>query len=85
MRFGRATSSPPQFGHTDDISSEHATQKVHSKLQMRASPASSSAASQRSQVVLISSMDGRYRPPSRGQPLLAGSVGTLAVSAARGT
>jgi hypothetical protein len=29
-RFGRATSSPPQFGHTCDISSAHERQKVHS-------------------------------------------------------
>ena len=29
-RRGRATSSPPQFGHTPDIDSVHAGQKVHS-------------------------------------------------------
>ena len=78
MRFGRATSSPPQFGHTDDISSEHATQKVHSKLQMRASAASPSPASHRSQVVRISSMGGPYRRRPRRQPAVAGSVAGLA-------
>jgi hypothetical protein len=55
-RFGRATSSPPQFGHTEDISSAHATQNVHSKLQMRASAVSPSDVSHRSQVAFMSSM-----------------------------
>ena len=33
-RFGRATSSPPQFGQTCAIASPHAGQNVHSKEQM---------------------------------------------------
>jgi hypothetical protein len=54
-RRGRATSSPPQFGHTRSISSAHATQKVHSWLQIVACPSGTSAVPQRSQLVLISS------------------------------
>jgi hypothetical protein len=42
--LGRATSSPPQLGQTLSSSPAQATQKVHSKLQMRASPSAGSAA-----------------------------------------
>src|SRR3954471_12362644 len=52
---GRATSSPPQFGQTPSISSVHETQKVHSNVQMRASPSGDSAVPQRSHSVRISS------------------------------
>ena len=54
-RRGRRTSSPPQFGHTASIEAVQPAQNVHSKLQMYASPASSSAAPQRSHAVRISS------------------------------
>ncbi len=54
-RRGRATSSPPQFGQTASIASAHATQNVHSNLQMRASPPGESAVVQRSHSVRISS------------------------------
>ena len=40
-RFGLATSSPPQFGHTWSISAPHAAQNVHSCEQMTASPSGS--------------------------------------------
>ena len=53
-RRGRATSSPPQFGQTLSMVSAHATQKVHSKEQMRASPSGARAFPQRSQTVRIS-------------------------------
>ncbi len=53
-RFGRATSSPPQFGQTCSIASAQAGQNVHSNEQIVASASSDSAAPQRSQVVLIS-------------------------------
>jgi hypothetical protein len=37
-RLGRATSSPPQFGHTPcSLSVAQSTQNVHSNVQMRAS------------------------------------------------
>jgi hypothetical protein len=39
VRFGRASNSPPQFGQVSLIAAAQSGQKVHSKLQMRASPA----------------------------------------------
>jgi hypothetical protein len=36
-RRGRATSSPPQFGHVCCICAAQSGQNVHSKLQIRAS------------------------------------------------
>jgi hypothetical protein len=40
-RTGRGQNPPPQFGHTlPSTPSTHATQNVHSKVQMRASSAS---------------------------------------------
>ena len=38
IRFGRATSSPLQFGQVKSIDSAHGRQKVHSCEQMSASP-----------------------------------------------
>jgi hypothetical protein len=55
LRLGRATSSPPQFGHTLFISAPHAVQNVHSYEQIRASPPGSSAVPQRSHSPRISS------------------------------
>jgi hypothetical protein len=63
MRLGRATSSPPQLGQVAPMASAHGTQNVHSKLQIRASPASARPASHFSQVARISSMGGPYRRP----------------------
>jgi hypothetical protein len=62
---GRATSSPPQFGHTSSIAAAQSTQKVHSYEQIVAGPSGASAdphrshASRSSSATLISS-------PSRG-------------------
>src|SRR3954454_20045179 len=53
-RRGRATSSPPQFGQTPSIASVHETQKVHSNVQIRASPSGESVTPQRSPSVRIS-------------------------------
>ena len=84
-RLGRATSSPPQLGHTDDISSAHATQNVHSKLQIRASPASSSAG-----LAPLAGRPhlehGRTVPAARlaVRPVLAGTVGDLASAHGQG-
>jgi hypothetical protein len=36
---GRATNSPPQFGHIRLISSAHPSQNVHSYVQIKAAPA----------------------------------------------
>ena len=47
-RFGRETSSPPQFGQVASIVAEHDGQNVHSKLQIRASPSGGSGAAHRS-------------------------------------
>jgi len=52
-RRGRATSSPPQFGQRRFIASAQAAQKVHSKLQIKASPSIASPSSQRSQAGFI--------------------------------
>jgi hypothetical protein len=54
IRLGRATSSPPQFGHTCSITSPQAAQKVHSNEQMTASPSGVTAAPQRSHSLRIS-------------------------------
>jgi hypothetical protein len=54
-RFGRATSSPLQFGQTKSIDSAHVRQKVHSCEQMTASPSCANATRQRSHSVRISS------------------------------
>jgi hypothetical protein len=54
-RFGRATSSPPQFGQTEAVASPQARQNVHSYEQMSASPSGGNATPQRSHVVRISS------------------------------
>lgn len=50
---GRRTSSPPQLGQTAFIASVHARQKVHSKVQMNASPCGSSFRPHFSQAVFI--------------------------------
>ena len=55
-RRGRETSSPSQFGQRCDISDPHATQNVHSKLQITASPASARVVLHRSQTARISNM-----------------------------
>jgi hypothetical protein len=57
-RRGRATSSPPQFGHTPfSTVSVQPAQNVHSKVQMRASGESGGKSlSQHSQPGLICSM-----------------------------
>ena len=55
LRFGRGTSSPPQFGQTLLIAAPHAGQNVHSYEQMTASPPGSRAAPQRSHASRISS------------------------------
>src|SRR5215813_11107199 len=81
-RRGRATSSPPQFGQTPFIASVQATQKVHSKLQIRAGPSALRAAPHRSQTGRISSA---IRPSSVpieslqrfGDLVLAAAVGHL--------
>jgi hypothetical protein len=54
-RFGRETSSPPQFGQTRPIHSAHDRQNVHSKEQISASPSGATAVLQRSHSVRISS------------------------------
>jgi len=59
-RRGRATSSPPQFGQTSSIDSAHATQNVHSKEQMRASPSGANPFPQRSQTARISRATVRF-------------------------
>ena len=56
VRRGRETSSPPQLGQRCFISVPQVSQKVHSKLQITAAPASDSGASQRSHVSFISSI-----------------------------
>ena len=53
-RRGRATSSPPQFGHRASSASPQSLQNVHSKLQIRAGPSGVSALPQRSHTSLIS-------------------------------
>ena len=58
MRFGRGTSSPPQLGHIEFAPRAQSGQKVHSKLQIQASPAGLSWRPQPSQVVLISKGTG---------------------------
>jgi hypothetical protein len=57
-RRGRATSSPPQFGHRPRSAfSAHATQNVHSNEQMRAcSKSGAKSRPQHSQLGLSSSM-----------------------------
>ena len=62
-RRGRLTSSPPQFGHTQSIDSPQATQKVHSKLQMSASPASVMAAEHFSHTTRISNICSSFLRP----------------------
>jgi hypothetical protein len=52
---GLRTSSPPQFGHTFFIPAVHVAQKVHSKVQMNASPVGINAAWHFSQIPRISS------------------------------
>jgi hypothetical protein len=61
-RRGRATSSPPQFGHLPpSFSSAQRAQKVHSKEQMRASGESACRSrSQHSQFGLSFSMGGEF-------------------------
>src|SRR3546814_9610490 len=54
-RRGRATSSPPQLGQRRAIVSAQAAQKVHSKLQIKASPSIASPRSHRSQSGFICS------------------------------
>jgi hypothetical protein len=51
---GRATSSPPQFGHTLPIDVAHDSQNVHSYVQMNARPVSGVAAWQLSHSARIS-------------------------------
>lgn len=53
--LGRRTSSPEQFGQTRSSSHAHTRQKVHSCVQMYASPSGGVAASHRWQVRFISS------------------------------
>ena len=55
LRFGRATSSPPQFGHKRSSAWVQSRQYVHSWLQMKASPSARSGPWQRSHSVRISS------------------------------
>jgi len=55
LRLGRATNSPPQFGHTAFIAAAQLGQKVHSWLQMRASPSGGRSALHFSHDALISS------------------------------
>jgi len=55
-RRGRETSLPSQFGQRCDISDPHATQNVHSKLQITASPASARVVLHRSHTARISNM-----------------------------
>jgi hypothetical protein len=43
-RRGRGTSSPPQLGHTLFIDVAHASQNVHSYVQMNAAPVAGVAA-----------------------------------------
>jgi hypothetical protein len=60
-RFGRWSSSPPQFGHLPSISVAHDAQKVHSKLQIRASDVSdASGVSHFSHCARISSIEPRF-------------------------
>lgn len=74
-----------QFGQTEAMPSAQATQNVHSKLQIRASPASGKAVSHFSQVVRMSSIGRPYRWPPDARPPVAGSVARLAgLSLARG-
>ena len=70
---GRGTSSPPQLGQTPLIVSAQAGQKVHSKLQMRASPSGASGVPQRSHSVLSSSA----RTPSLSARELQGELDRL--------
>ena len=58
--IGRATKPPPQLGQTPfKMSSAHAAQKVHSKVQMRASALSGGrSASQHSQFGFRTSIEG---------------------------
>ena len=67
---GRRTSSPPQLGQTARIDAAQSGQKVHSWLQMYASPSAASAASQRSHTDLISSMGAPYAPASPSKCLV---------------
>jgi hypothetical protein len=55
FRFGRATSSPPQFGQTPFMAAAQLGQKVHSWLQIRASPPGGRAAPHFSHEFRISS------------------------------
>ena len=55
FRFGRATSSPPQFGQMLFMPTAQLGQKVHSWLQIRASPPGGSSAPHLSHEALISS------------------------------
>ncbi len=56
VRRGRRTSSPSQLGHLWMSSLPHVAQKVHSKLQMTASPSSKREPSHRSQTDRISNI-----------------------------
>jgi hypothetical protein len=60
---GRATSSPPQFGHIPlSLSSAQGTQNVHSNEQILASPAGGKSVLQHSQLGLSSSIEFILNP-----------------------